>query len=121
MKLENLNLYEPEAPAEDEKPDRSHWVDRLDDLDLEAETLMHYQTVREYTQNMDLKLIEPQKVASVYSTLTRVLRDLTKIQTDLNNAEKFKRLEASLIRALRTLPTEAQDVFLENYKIELAR
>lgn len=132
MALEHLTLENPAAPVQPPYlgPDRSNWATKLQDLDLESETLQHYQVVKEYLgqlptivfdeKNQPIMGIEPNKVAQVMNTLTSILKDLVKIQVDLHSAEKIKKLESTLIRTLKTLPEDVQNQFFKDYEAALA-
>jgi hypothetical protein len=116
--LENHTLDQPEDLPEP-PPDRSHWVTNLAQLDLEQEVLFHYNLAREYRDSLKTSDWEPNKVAQVLNTMTSILTSLTKAQADLHNAEKSKKLEAVLIRTLRTLPEATQVQFMADYKAAL--
>lgn len=53
--------------------------------------------------------------ASGLNALTAILNSLTKMQTDLFNAERVKTLEATLLEVLKEFP-ELQAAFMEKYK-----
>lgn len=132
MALEHFTLtspFPPEPPPY-QGPDRSGWATKLQDLDLEFETLQHYQVVKEYLTQIPAIVfddkgqpvlgIEPNKVAQVMNTLTSILKDLVKIQVELHSAEKIKKLESTLIRTLKTLPEDIQNQFFKDYESALA-
>ena len=56
--------------------------------------------------------IPPNQVAQVFNTISAILKEIVKMQTELHNAEKVKKLEAAMIEALKNTATEeVQDAF----------
>ena len=53
------------------------------------------------------------------NTISAILKEIVKMQTDLYNAERVKKLEAAMIDALKLAPKEAQDAFFEQYAVIL--
>jgi hypothetical protein len=89
----------------------------LQSMNLESELVMQYHTVKALqTDTIEDQLIEPNKKASVVNACASALSLVVKMQTDLYNAERFKSIETLMIRALKTLPKETVDVFLNEYE-----
>lgn len=132
MALEELSLSNPPPPELPpyKGPDRTNWATTLKELDLESETVQHYQVVKEYLSQLPAIVfdenkqpimgIEPNKIAQVMNTLTSILKDIVKIQVDLHNAEKNKKLESTLVKVLKTLPEETQAMFFKELETALA-
>jgi hypothetical protein len=89
----------------------------LQSMNLESELVLQYHTVKALqTDTLEDKYIEPNKKASVVNACASALSLIVKMQTDLYNAERFKAIETIMIRALKTLPKEAVDTFLNEYE-----
>ena len=93
---------------------------RLQDLDLESEVLQNYNTAKQFLATIDQESIPANQVAQVINSITGILKDLVKMQTDLYDAERVKKLEAALINTLKTLPEEQQNAFFTRYERALA-
>ncbi len=93
---------------------------RLQDLDLETEVLHNYNAAKQFLQDIDQESIPANQVAQVINSITNILKDLVKMQTDLYDAERVKKLEAALINTLKTLPEEQQNAFFTRYERALA-
>lgn len=93
---------------------------RLQDLDLETEVLHNYNAAKQFLRDIDQESIPANQVAQVINSVTGILKDLVKMQTDLYNAERVKKLEAALVGTIRTLPEEQQDAFFTRYERALA-
>ena len=116
MALENLELHTYEKLEDKVIPrGRSHWVTRLQDLNLEGEVLLHYNLAKDFLETVQHDDIPANQVATVMSTVSTILKELTKTQTELYNAERVKKMEAVLIATLKDLPTDVQDSFLDKY------
>lgn len=59
--------------------------------------------------------------AQVMNTITTVLTQLTKLQTDLFNVERQKTLEEVLIETIKQQPEPLQDTFFALYEEKLAK
>lgn len=114
--LENFTLTNPEIQARF-IPLRAT---KLADLDLEQEILENYNSAKTFLENLDQSQTQVNQVAQVYNSISAILRDLVKMQTDLYNAERVKILENTLFRAIQTLPQTTQNQFLDEYEKCLA-
>lgn len=92
----------------------------LQGMDLESEVLENYHTAKQFLSNIDQESIPANQVAQVINSITNILKDLVKMQTELYDAERVKKMEAALINTLKTLPDEQQDMFFTRYERALA-
>lgn len=115
MELEDHDLHEPEKPeyVADYLPERGS----LKSLNLDAELYNAYAKAKNYlaiVQSDDS--VPPNQVAQVFNTISAILKEIVKMQTELHNAEKVKKLEAAMIQAIKLAPLESQQAFLEEYE-----
>lgn len=59
--------------------------------------------------------------AQTSSVVVRLLNDLTRMRTDLHNAERFMMVENALIEALKDQPVEVKDTFFTIYEKIVAK
>jgi hypothetical protein len=93
----------------------------LKDLNLARELVMQVLAL----QAMQQKALEDEgtpvnQLAQAANSLSAALVNLVKVQSDVYNSERFKRIEAVLIEFVQTLPTEQQEPFLTAYEAALA-
>lgn len=89
----------------------------LSEMNLENELVLQYHTVKALqTDTMEDPVVEPNKKATVSNACASALGAIIKMQTDLHNAERFKAVEGLMIRALKTLPKDVMDKFLDDYE-----
>ena len=89
----------------------------LKSLNLDRELYAAYARAKNYLAIVQAdEEIPPNQVAQVMNTLTAILDKIVKMQTDLYNAERVKKLEAAMIQAIKLAPPESQQVFLEQYE-----
>lgn len=89
----------------------------LRDLNMEQELVMQYhrtKALQEETNQADD--VPTNQRAQVANTVANTLQRVVDMQGKVYNAEQFRKMEAALARALRTLPIEAQNVFFEAYE-----
>ena len=115
MELEDHDLHEPEKPeyVADYLPERGS----LKSLNLDAELYNAYAKAKNYlaiVQSDDS--VPPNQVAQVFNTISAILKEIVKMQTELHNAERVKKLEAAMIQAIKLAPLESQQAFLEEYE-----
>ena len=60
--------------------------------------------------------VPPNQVAQVFNTISAILKEIVKMQTELHNAERVKKLEAAMIQAIKLAPLESQQAFLVQYE-----
>ena len=115
MELEDHDLHEPEKPeyVADYLPERGS----LKSLNLDAELYNAYAKAKNYlaiVQSDDS--VPPNQVAQVFNTISAILKEIVKMQTELHNAERVKKLEAAMIQAIKLAPLESQQAFFEEYE-----
>ena len=89
----------------------------LADLNLEHELLDQYDTVKKLQEEVlkDEEVPANQR-AQVANTVAATLQQLVKMQTDYYNAERFKAIEALVLKAIKSLPKEVAEKFIEDYE-----
>lgn len=89
----------------------------LKDLDLEAELALQFLALQQL-QNavIDDDDTPANQKAQVANSLSAALVNLVKVQSDVHNSERMKRIESILIDTLKDLPVEAVEAFLANYE-----
>lgn len=121
MPIEDLDLLPPTVAQTRPRP--IHNIpDKLASLDLERELLEHYWNAKTYLD--DIQYVEgtsPNQVAQVINAITSSLKDVIKLQAELYNIERLKKLEEILVSTVKTCPPEIQDAFLTRYNNELQR
>lgn len=58
----------------------------------------------------------PNQIAQVMNTLSSILKEIVKMQEQIHNQEKIKRMETAMIEALKLAPIDIQDAFLKAYE-----
>jgi hypothetical protein len=117
MALEDLRLANEVQYTHTARPVQAT---QLKDLNLEVEVLENYNLAKQFLQDIDQESIPANQVAQVINSIASILKDLVKMQTDLYDAERVKKLEAALINTLKTLPEEQQNAFFTRYERALA-
>ena len=89
----------------------------LKDLDLEGELTLQFLALQQL-QNavIDDDDTPANQKAQVANSLSAALVNLVKVQSDVHNSERMKRIESILIDTLKDLPVEAVEAFLANYE-----
>ena len=89
----------------------------LKEIDLAQELVLQYMRVREFQSNVLADTgEEPNKIASAVNACQATLTQLVKLQADLHTAERFKAVENLMIEAMRKLPAEVAESFLDEYE-----
>lgn len=88
----------------------------LQELNLENELVLQYQEAKTLINRTSNSDAAANQKAQVLNTCMAVLQQLGKLQQQLYNAERFKAIEHALIRAVRTMPVEAQAKFFADYE-----
>jgi len=130
-----LDVYNPEKPAsvldsysQDQLLELRAAVDErlpqrtLNNVNLEKELvtqLQHAQKLQKDTLEDDS--VPANQQAQVLNSVANTLQMLAKLQIDLYDAERLKRLEQILIECLKELPAEAQESFMNAYEAQLCR
>lgn len=118
MELEDHDLH---APTESERRFHgSNYIPEqgsLKSLNLDAELYNAYAKAKNYLADVQSDdEIPPNQVAQVFNTISAILKEIVKMQTELHSAERVKKLEAAMISAIKLAPKESQQVFLEQYE-----
>ena len=113
--LEELSLHTPMAPPRAMKATLP--MGSLKQLDLDAELYDNYREAKEY---LDVVLnnenIPPNQVAQTMNTLTTILKEIVKTQTEVHNAERVKKLENAMITALKLTTEDIQNAFFAEFE-----
>ena len=118
MGLEDYDLHAAPAQPQTVLPaDYLPEYGSLKSLNLDSELYAAYARAKNYRAIVQAdEEIPPNQVAQVMNTLTAILDKIVKLQTELYNAERVKKLEAAMIQAIKLAPPESQQVFLEQYQ-----
>ena len=116
--LEDMDLHEkPESKVRILPADWLPSGGSLKDLDLDQQLYNTYAQAKNYLDGIkDDESVPPNQVAQVMNTITAILKEIVKMQTDLYEAERIKKLEAAMIQAIRLAPKAAQKAFFEEYE-----
>ena len=118
MELEDHDLHEP--PESERRYHGSNYIPEqgsLKNLDLDAELYNAYAKAKNYLADVQSdESIPPNQLAQLMNTISAILKEIVKMQTELHNAERVKKLEAAMIQAIKLAPLESQQAFLEEYE-----
>ena len=117
--LEDLSLHVPGASLPTFGMPNTYLPEqgRLGDLDLDRQLYLSYARANNYLEQIQMrKDVPPNQVAQVMNTLTAILKEVVKMQTDLLNAERIKKIEACLLYALKKATPEVQEDFMVEYE-----
>ena len=118
MELEDHDLHEP--PESERRYHGSSYIPEqgsLKSLDLDAELYSAYAKAKNYLADVQSDDQVPvNQVSQVFNTISAILKEIVKMQTELHNAERVKKLEAAMIQAIKLAPLESQQAFLEEYE-----
>ena len=95
-------------------------------LNLDSELYSMYARAKNYLDDLQMgdDNTPANQVSQVMNTITAILKEIVKMQTDLYNAERVKKLEAAMIEALKNTATEeVQDAFfteLERLSVKIS-
>ncbi len=117
MELEDHDLHEP--PESERRYHGSNYIPEqgsLKNLDLDAELYNAYAKAKNYLADVQSdESIPPNQLAQLMNTISAILKEIVKMQTELHNAERVKKLEAAMIQAIKLAPKKSQDVFFTQY------
>lgn len=121
MGLEDYDLHGGDSPpySESRALAASYLPEKgsLKNLDLDAELYAAYAKARNYLAEVQMAGdIPANQIAQVFNTLSGILKEIVKLQTELYNAERVKRLEAATIAAIKTAPKEVQERFFTEFE-----
>jgi hypothetical protein len=90
----------------------------LGDLDLEHELVVQFLSIKslQSTVLQDDQTAANQK-AQVANAVASTLQQLVKMQSEHFNAERFKKIEALMVKALKLMPIETAEKFLAEYEV----
>ena len=118
MELEDHDLHEP--PESERRYHGSSYIPEqgsLKSLDLDAELYNAYAKAKNYLADVQSDdQVPANQVSQVFNTISAILKEIVKMQTELHNAERVKKLEAAMIQAIKLAPEESQKAFLVQYE-----
>jgi hypothetical protein len=115
--LEELSLHPIRQPTNREKQAAFNETTSLTQLNLDYELLARYQEAKQFLADVITDTdLPPNQVAQVMNTVTAILKEIVKAQTDIHNAEKVKLMEQAMITALKTVPEDAQNLFFAEFE-----
>ena len=119
--LEDIQLHsEYEPPPEKRMGPHLAESGSLQSLNLDNELYTTYAKAKNYLADLQFEdNVAPNHIAQVFNTISTILKEIVKMQTDLYNAERVKKLEAAMISAIKKAPLEAQVEFFEQYEKSL--
>lgn len=89
----------------------------IKDFDLERELIHQFYKAKELQTNAATDVGTPtNQRAQVANTVAKLLSDLISLQTQIYNAEQFRRMEAALGKTLKAMPKETQEAFFGLYE-----
>lgn len=89
----------------------------LQSLDLEQELVLQFMRVKELqSATLASSRVAPNQKAQVANTVAASLAQLTRLQTELHTAERFKIMENHLVRAMKRLPLDVAEDFIREYE-----
>lgn len=115
--LSEVDLLELRAEIDQLLPTKA-----LTDLNMERELVLQLTTV----QHLQMAVLRDKSVpanqkAQTVNSVAASLQALAKLQTEVYTSERLKTLEHILIKTLQTLPTAAQEEFLQAYEGAIAK
>lgn len=123
MQFETLRDYslsaKPKVKPQTPEPKAAPLEDlpkELKSLNLDSELLIQYQNAKAL---YGISYQDPtNQRTAVLNTITSILAQIVKLQTDLYDAEYTKRIESTLIKTLKQFP-DLQAEFFKNYEAAL--
>lgn len=92
----------------------------LQDINLSRELVLQVQALQALQLRVMNDMDTPaNQIAQCANSLSAALVNLVKLQTDVFTSERLKRIETILIKALQSLPMEAQTQFIAEYEAAL--
>lgn len=96
-------------------------------LDLNQELVENYNLAKAYLEALlevegseeddaPTKGTTPNQIAAVIQSVKATLQDLIKMQTEVYNAERNKKMEAAMIKAIKMMPEDARQAFIDEYE-----
>lgn len=118
MALEDLSLHDSNFEDVEDIPFIPRVrakVSRLEDLDIEHELLANYNDAQDILGNLNPNVTPTNQQAQAMNSLNAILKDIINMRTSLFNAERIKKIEASLIYALKKHP-DLYETFMVEYE-----
>lgn len=116
-KLELQDLLALRALIDEKLPVKS-----LKDLNIEQELTLQLLSVQGLQRDVLTDDDTPaNQKAQTANAVAAALATLAKLQIEVYNSERLKRVEQVLIETLQTLPPEAQEAFLQLYEERLGK
>lgn len=118
MALEDLSLHDSNVREHSNEWQPTRYrekVTNLAELDLEKELLDNYNDAQDILTNLNPEVTPGNQQAQAMNTINGILKDIIKMRTDLYNSERIKKMESSIIYALKQFP-ELQEVFMSEYE-----
>ena len=112
MALENLSLAdapEPEWQGIEILPDN------LETINLNGELLANYAAIKRFLNEIDPDTPANQ-VAQVHNSMNAALEKLIKMQEQVYNIERLKKIEQAVVDCMRKCPENVQDMFFKEYE-----
>lgn len=89
----------------------------LSDVNLETELMSQFAKVKKLQQEvMDDDEVPVNQRAQVANAVAATLQHLIKMQSEYHTAERFKAIEALMVKAMKGLPVEVAAKFIEDYE-----
>lgn len=87
----------------------------LDEVDLTRETLLQLQKAKHLQAEASKKdsKVPMNQQAQVQNSIANIITTLAKVQMDLFTSERHKRIQAAVVRVVKTLEKDKQDAFFE--------
>jgi hypothetical protein len=90
---------------------------KLSEMRLDEELILQFMRVRELQKKtLEDTRISAQQKAAVVNSVAATLAQLTKMQTELHTAERFKAIENLMIKTIKRLPIEVANDFIAEYE-----
>lgn len=94
----------------------------LKSVDVERELVIQLKTAQMLQRDtLEDESTPANQKSQVLNSASAALANLAKLQIEIYDSERLKRIEAILIEVVNTLPAKAQESFLSRYEVELGR
>lgn len=93
----------------------------LDTLDLPRETMVQLQKAKLLQAAASAKdaKVPVNQQAQVQNSIAAIITSLAKVQMELYTSERYKRIQAAVVRVVKELPKDKQDMFFDLLEKEL--
>lgn len=114
--LDDLSLKDEYVPP----PPPQTQLTELKQLNLDGELLTNYEAAKSYLEEIRYDSeVMPNQVAQVMNTINSILKEIVKMQTELYDAERVKKMELALIETMKAQTADVQRMFFELYEQNL--